>query len=147
MNLYQHIEARLSRTLIQFTEVRSIQARNDQQDGIGAQRPGLINLVRVQREILAQHWQCTGGAGTLQVFICPLKKIDISEHRQAGRTARFVLRGDLCRVELLSDNAFTRAGLFYLGDHRGIARGNPRRQGLSESARRERLCSGGLHVR
>ena len=57
----------------------------------------LVNLIRIDHEILAQHRQLARGAGLLQVIHFTLKKLHIGQHRQAGSTKFGITLGNVGR--------------------------------------------------
>ena len=57
VDLYQHIETRLQSAVMKIFKMRQLETRDNQQDGVSAQRPRFPNLIRVQGEVLAQHRQ------------------------------------------------------------------------------------------
>ena len=73
---------------------------------ICAERAGLVDLVLVDREVLAQHRNFDDGAGRAQVVVVPLKVAFVGQHGQARRAVRRVARGDGFDVELLAYQPF-----------------------------------------
>ena len=45
-----------------------VDAGHDDQDAVGAQRPGLVDLIGLEEEVLAEHRQRDGGAGGDEVL-------------------------------------------------------------------------------
>jgi len=61
-------------------------------------RARFVNLVRIEREILAQHRQVARSPRLLQVGIAALEEIDIGQHRQARRPSRGITARDVGRT-------------------------------------------------
>ena len=58
-------------------QLRVIKAGNDQQNGIGAQRSSLPNLVSVQGKVLAQYRQLARRPGLAKEFVSTLEEINV----------------------------------------------------------------------
>jgi hypothetical protein len=58
-------------------------------------------------EILANYWQCAGGAGGAEVVETALKKIAIRKHGKRHGATLLVFRGELGGVEILHEDSFT----------------------------------------
>ena len=114
-----------------------------QQNAVGADDAGFVNLEGIHDEILAQHRQAARSPGLLQVIDAALKKLLIREHRQAGRTGFSVGLGDIGGNEVGAQHASGRAGLFDLRNHGRLAAGNSGAQRTGEVARQH----AGLGVR
>ena len=105
MDFYQHIQANAFGHGRQLSHLHVIQCRDDQQHAVGAQGTGLDNLVRVNHEILADHWQLARRAGLLQEQVAALEEVDIGQYRQAGCAALLVALGNVFRIKELADHA------------------------------------------
>ncbi|MCY1545438.1 hypothetical protein D9M68_813810 [compost metagenome] len=138
MHLDQHRHVQPLRQRFQIGHLRVVQAGGDQQDGVGPHGAGLVDLVRVHHEVLAQHREVTAGTSLFQIVGAALKKLLVGQHRQAGGAdlaiAFGVALGDVGRDEVFAQHALARAGLLDLGDHRGLAGGNLGPQGALEVA-------------
>ena len=110
------------RDRLQLQHARGLERGDDQQDAIRARGARLVHLVRVDREVLAQHRQPAGGARLFHVLERALEKLLVGQHRQAGRAVALVARGDRGRIECLAQHAPARARFLDLGDDRRLAR-------------------------
>ena len=70
------------------------------EDAIGAVGPRLRHLIGVVHEVLAQHRQRDGGARGAQMIEAALERWRVGQHRQAGRAAFFIGRGQRRRIEI-----------------------------------------------
>ena len=119
-------------------ELRIVQRRDDQQDGVGAHRARLRDLVIVDDEILAQRRQAAGAARRRQVFGRALEILAVGQHGQARGAGTVVALGDADGIEFRPQHAAARARLLDLGDHRRAPAGDFRAQRPLEVARRRR---------
>ena len=124
---------------------RQVEGGDDEQNGVGAHRPRLVNLVGIDDEILTQHGQFAGSTRGLQIRRRPLKKLPVGQHRQAGCTVRRIIGGNISRLEIAAQNAFRRAGLFDFGNNRRLA-GRPLTPYRADEITGGRACQRlGLH--
>ena len=138
MHFHQQVHTDFRGGMGQLPHLLLLQGGHDQQHRVGANRPGLDDLVGIHRKVLAQHRQLTGRAGLLQVGIRSLEEIHVGKHRQAGGAAALVAGGDLRRLEIRADHALAGRRLFHLGDDRCLPRDGARRY------RRRKAAHGGL---
>ena len=83
---------------------------------------GLMDLVGIEQEILAQRGQGAGRARRGQKLGRALEGRRVGQHRKAGGAARLIGLGERRRVEIGADQALGRAGLLDLGDQRDTGR-------------------------
>ena len=81
----QHVKAEFGRRCRQFRGQPVGQRRQDQQDAIGADQAAFENLIWVENEILAQHWQDDRLARGAQIAVAAL---EIRDHRSAPKDMR-----------------------------------------------------------
>ena len=103
-------------------QLRILERRHDEQDGVGAQRARLGDLVLVDDELLAQRRQRARIARGHEILARALEERLVGEHRQARGAGALVGGGDGRRVERFAQHALARARLLDLGDDRGVAR-------------------------
>jgi hypothetical protein len=103
---------------------RRQEGRDDQQDAVGAHRPRLDHLIRIDDEVLAQHRQAARRARLDQIIGRTLKVLAVGQHRQAGRATRLVGTRDVRRPEVGAQHALGRACLLHFRDHGRLATRN-----------------------
>ena len=140
MHFHQHRHAEPVRNVFEFGHARIIERGSDQQDAIGPQRAGLINLVGLDHEILAQHRQRASGTRFFQVVTRALKKIAVGQHRQTGRAVFFIAERNRRRIERVAQQALAGAGLLDFRNHRRPAGGDTRAHGTGKITRPVRGC-------
>ena len=136
VHLDQHRHPERTRTRLEVGELRIVQRRDDQQDGIGAHRARFRDLVIVDDEILAQRGKTAGATRRGQVFGRTLEILAVGQHGQARGAATVVAFGDADGIEFGPQHAAARARLLDLGDHRRAPAGDFRAQRSLEVARR-----------
>ena len=57
VDLDEHVEAELDGELVELDQLEAVERGGDQQHGVGAHQPGVGDVVRGDREVLAQHGQ------------------------------------------------------------------------------------------
>ena len=94
VHLDQHVHAEVVRGVDQRARLVVGDARHDDEDAIGAPGAGLVDLVGLEQEILAQGRQAGGLAGLREVFGPALERGLVGEHREAGRAALRIGAGE-----------------------------------------------------
>ena len=117
MHFHEHGQAQEAGHLEQVGDVLVGEDRCDQQGGVGAGGPGLIELVGAEDEVLAEQGQIHHLAHLHQHLKASLEKGLVGEHREATGAACGVAPGDRFGIEILPDHALTGAGFLDLGDH------------------------------
>ena len=105
-----------------FQRIR-VQQRADQQHRIRAHHLGLVNLVFVYREILAEHGHVNRQPHRAEDVIRTENPFRLGQHGNAVRARFLVLSGDADVVELRVDHALGGACLFDLADKRSFPAG------------------------
>ena len=127
-----------------------LKAGGDQQHTVRSKSARLVDLVRIDHEVLAQHRQRAAGACLLQVIGLALEELAVGQHRQAGRADLAVALGvalrDVGRDEILADHALAGAGLLDFGDHAGLALVDLGAQRAHEVAREHAALGVAAHV-
>ena len=127
----------------QFAEgaqLRFVENRDDQQDGVGADGGGFEDVVFGDGEILADDGQVAGGAGGLRDRVGALEEIAIGEDGERGRAALFILLREFGGAEILDQNASAGRSFLDFGDDGGAfgaqcsAAAKSRRSGRADSA-------------
>ena len=95
----QHVHAERVRRGLEFGHLRILERGDDEQDGVGAQRPRFGDLVGVDDEFLAQRRQRAGIARGDQIVRITLEERPVGQHRQARGTGALVACRDGRRVE------------------------------------------------
>src|SRR6185437_10374489 len=116
MDLDQHIHAeRKSRILKRLCLVVG-NRREDDEDAVRAPRARLVNLIRVEHEILAQSRKINGFARQFEILEGPLELRRIRQYGKARRAALFVGARQRRDVEILPDQPPARRGASDLRD-------------------------------
>ena len=110
--------SRSRRLAQQVVEVVGGQRGDDQQDRVGADGRGLVELVGVDDEVLAQDRQVGGGERLPEVVERPAEVERLGEDRQRGRAAALVGLDDLRDGRALADQPGRRRAALVLGDQR-----------------------------
>ena len=121
VHLYQHVEADFSSCRGQFLHADVIQSRHYQQYAIRADGFCLVNLVRIDDEILAQQRQAGYGLDLFQVPVGTLKKFFIGQHGKADSPGARIRFSDSGRIKIPADDALTGRCLFDFSNDRGSA--------------------------
>ena len=127
MHLDQHRQPQAPGHLQQIGQIVVGEDRGDQQRGVGAGGPGLIELIGSENEVFAQQRQLHRQPHVGQYVVAPLEEAAVGEHRQAAGATGGVGPGDRHRIEILSQHPLARACLLHLRDHRRLATGRPQR--------------------
>ncbi len=138
VDLDEHVEAELDGERVELDQLDALEGGGDQQHGVGAHQPGVDDVERRHREVLAQHRQRRRGPGCLEVGRRAAEELLVGEHRQARRAAGGVLGGDAGRVEVGVEGALRRGAALDLGDHR-----QPRCSARGPGGTRAAAASGG----
>ena len=118
MDLHQYVEPELSGQSIQLGEAGIVQTSSNQQDAVRTQGAGLVDLIGVDDEVLADHRQGAGRARRLEILVAPLKEITVGQHRKTGRALAGIALRDLGGPKIRAQHTLARTGLLDLGDHR-----------------------------
>ncbi len=139
MHLHQR---RHSIALGQFAEIAHLafgEDGGDQKNGVGAMGRGLMDMIRVDGEILAQGWKLHGRSRRLQIRQTAQEMFFVGENRQRGRAALLIEARDSrgsnsdARTPLLGD-AFLISAMMAVRGLVSAAR-KSRRWGIERSAR------------
>ena len=84
---------------LELGHLRVFQRGDDEENGVGAQRARLGDLVFVDDEFLAQHRQRTCAARTDQILRVALEKGPVGEHRKAGGARLLIGAGVRGRIK------------------------------------------------
>ena len=106
--------------------------RRNQEGGVGAGGPGLVELIGAEDEVFTEQGQLHRLAHLHQHLKAPLEKLFICEHRQAAGTAGGIALGNGLGIEIFTDHPLAGAGLFDFSDHRRFTATGP--QGAHEIA-------------
>ena len=121
MHFHQGGQSKTAGHLEQVGHVLVAEDRRDQQGGVGPGRPGLVELVGAEDEVLAEQGQVHHLAHLHQHLEAALEKRLVGEHRQTAGATGGIGTGDGLGVEILPDHPLAGAGLLHLGDHRRLA--------------------------
>ena len=80
VDLDEHVESHLAGELVHLHELERVEHSGDEQDRVRLHQPGVDDVAWIDCEVLAQHGQCRGGAGGLQIVDRPAEELLISEH-------------------------------------------------------------------
>ena len=116
VHLHQHVHVQVRGEPGELAQLRVAERRDDEEHAVGPDGAGLVHLVFVDDEVLAQDRETAGGPGGDEVFVGALEELAVGQHREARSPARLVAAGDRGRVEVLPDHARTRGGLLHLRD-------------------------------
>ena len=84
----------------QLAHVGIAQCRHDQKDTVSTNNPGLVDLIDVDSEILAQHRQRTGLPRLAQMGVGALKEVSIGQNRETGSAVALVATRYFGRVKV-----------------------------------------------
>ena len=87
VHLDQHVHAEIVSGVDQRAGLVVRDARHDDEDAVGAPGAGLVDLIGLEQEILAQGRQAGGLAGLGEVFGLALERGLVGENGEAGRAA------------------------------------------------------------
>ena len=119
VDLDEGVEVERARLAQQLVELVGLQRGDDQQDRVGARGGGLVELVRVDDEVLAQHRQVRGRARRVQVVERAAEVERLGEDRQRGGAAALVgAARSSSTVEPSRIAPGRRRAALVLGDHR-----------------------------
>ena len=90
VDLDERVEVQRGGLVQQVLQLRQLERGDDQQDRVGARRGRLVELVRVDDEVLAQHGSVRRGARRAQVVERAAEVERLGQHRQRGRAAALV---------------------------------------------------------
>ena len=121
MYFHQYVKADTGRGCRKVLHARIVQRRHDQQYAVRTDGSCLVDLVRVDDEILAQYRQAGCCPGLLQVQVRTLEKLLIGQYGEAHGARFGIGLGKSGRVEIRPDDALAGGGLLDLGDDRGPA--------------------------
>src|SRR5581483_2272413 len=99
----------------ELSHQRLLEHRGDQQDRVGAGGASLVDLIRVEDEVLAQDGQGDRGAHGAEVVEGALE-MAVGEDRDGGGAVGGIGGGDGCGIEVGKDVALAGRGAFDLGD-------------------------------
>ena len=103
------VEPEIGAGVVQLAEQAVVRQRgDDEQGGVGTRRPGLDELHRIDREVLAEDGQVDRGARRAQVVEVATEVGPIGEHRQAGGPAGGVRGGGVGGDEVGGELALRR---------------------------------------
>ena len=106
VHLDQHIHAEFEGGFLDSACASSSStAGQHDQDGVGAPGARLVDLIRIEHEILAQGRQGGGRARLRQKFRRALEGRPVGQHREAGGAARFIGARQRRRIEIGADQA------------------------------------------
>ena len=96
VRLDEHRQAQAHREIVEIGQQRIVgQRRDDQQQRVGADGAGLVDLHLVDGEVLADHGQLTGAACGLEVLHRAAEVVPVGEDGEArGPAGRVRLGGD-----------------------------------------------------
>src|SRR5215218_3596442 len=118
VDLDQRVEIEVAGLAQQVIEVVGVERRDDQQDRVGAHGRGLVELVGVDDEVLAQDRQLGRRERLAQVVERAAEVERLGQDRQRGRAAALVGLDDLGDRRALADHAGRRRAALVLGDQR-----------------------------
>ena len=136
VHLHQDIHAEVRRERRQLVELRVAKGGDDEEDAVRPQRARFIDLIGVDREVLAQHRQSARRSRLREMAIGALEERLVGEHRQGRRASRGVVVRDRVRVEVLAQHPLARRRLLQLRDHRGLSGRDAGAERRGESAGR-----------
>ncbi len=118
VDLDERVEVERARLLEQHVEVGQVESGDDQQDRVGADRRGLVELVGVDDEVLAQDRQRRRPARLAQVVEAAAEVERLGQHRQRGGAAALVGADDVAHGRPGADLPGRRRAALVLGDQR-----------------------------
>jgi len=144
MHFNEGSQAKRISQFAKVAEFAGFEDSGDEEDSIRAMSSGLENLQAINGEIFAQNGQLGSGAGDFEIVQRALETRLVSEYREAGRAALFVLMGDAGGMKIGLQQAFAGGGFLDFGDDGGRLSA----QLLGEQARRRfTLICGALKFR
>ena len=117
-DLHERVELQVARQAEQRPEIAGLERPDHQQHGVRPGRLGLVDLVGVDREVLAQERQVAGAAGLAQVVERAAEMGLLGEHRQGGGAAALVGAHEVGAARSLADRPRRRGAPLVLGDQR-----------------------------
>ena len=105
VNFDDRVHAKTVGRAEQMPELRFIEGRDDQQNGVGTESGGLIDLIPVNDEVLSQQRQVDGRPGDRQVVERTAKILRFGQHRDRGGTAALIREGGFADVDPVIDDA------------------------------------------
>lgn len=122
VRLHERLHAQLAGDAQQVLEGGVVEGGDDEQDQIRPVGPGLVDLVLVDREVLAQHRDAHGAAHGVQIGQRAAEAALLGEHGDHGRTAALVGGGQGGGVVDRRQRALRRRGALDLRDDlQGVA--------------------------
>jgi len=116
VRLNQRVQPQAVRDLNVPGQGRRVQQGTDQQDSRRAQAFRFINLIGIDREILAQDRNVHRLRNLFQISVAAEKIVRLCQHGDGRRAGIFVLTGDLEIREVHRNDAFRGRGFFDLAD-------------------------------
>ena len=105
MDLHEHVEIEPASLAQQHLEVVGMQCRDDQQQRVGAGRGGLVDLVGVDAEVLAQDGQVGDGPRCADVVQRPSEPVLLGQDREGGSSAACIGADDVLSRSSRADRA------------------------------------------
>ena len=133
MNLDQGVEVEAARQPKELAQRGVVEDRADQQHGVRAEGAGLVDLVGVDDEVLAQQRQIDDAPDGFEVGEATLEKRRVGEHRQRPCAPVRIGARDRHRIEVGADHAARGRRLFNLGDDRATRTRQRRREATARS--------------
>ena len=143
VDLDDRVHLELARNAVEHPQIADLERAHDEEHGVGAPGPGLVDLVRVDREVLAQDRDVGDAAGLREVVERAAEVERLGEDRQRGRAAALVGPDDLRDARALADGARGRRAALVLGDQGDARAGQGLLEGAALGARRDRLLQPG----
>ena len=145
VHLDQHGEAERVRDPLQLAHHRGRERRGDEQNAVRTHGAGLVHLIRLDHEILAQHRKIAGVARRPQMFGGALEELPVGQHGEAGGAVGGIARRDGGRFERVAQEPLARARALDLRDDGRIAGRDLRAHRADEIAHGWRLLGLGAN--
>ncbi len=126
---------------VQLRQLAGVERRDDQQDRVGPRRERLVDLVRLDDEVLAQDRQPRDAARAPQVVERAAEAGRLGEDRERGGAAALVGADHVLELEVLADHAGRGRAALVLGDQRESGPRAARRRKCSPGRRSLRRAS------
>src|SRR4051812_9438510 len=137
VHLHQGVDLERAGHAVEGAERVGAQRPDHEQDRVGAIGLGLVDLVRVEREVLAQDRQLGDRPGGAQVVERAPEVVPLREHRQRRCAAALVGADDLLDLGALADDPGGRGAALVLRHERGAGMRERLGEGAALACRRD----------